>query len=277
MLTDLGRRPAAVSADAHFGPWFAALAHRLLNETDLVLAGARYRLAEVEMYYHGPGHPDPFAHRDPVQLEHGRWYFHRTRGEYRGGSFKGVDVALGDGTAFFGILVRGAVPVEGDLLDGPCVTVDHMLERTGCATVAALDGAIDAREVWDASSPLHLAPAAEPRAATVYACSRVGLSLKKMGGQPDAPRFVGRPYRFLSEPAAISKGRPHLILALHRTGHAPDAIRAITGVARKTIDRYTADYAAGARAGSFDAYIGKDLSTPDLCRMLGTWAAAHGA
>jgi hypothetical protein len=275
MLTDLGVRPAAVVADEHFGPWFAGLAHRLLNEVDLVIAGGRYRLAELEMYYSGGAHADPFAHRDPVQLERGRWYFHRTRGEYRGGSFKGVDIALGDGTAFFGVLVRGAVPLAGGQLDGPCVTVDHVLERTKCASVAALDGAIAARAVWDATSPLHLAPAAEPRAASVCACSRVGLSLKKMAGKPGAPAFIGRPYRFLTEPATIAKGRPHLILALHRTGHAPDAIRALTGVARKTIDRYIADHDAGTRADTFDAYIGKDLSTPELCRMLGTWTARY--
>lgn len=275
MLTDLGLRPKNVTDDAHFGPWFAGLAHRLLNEVDLVIAGAKYRFAELEMYYSGGAHPDLFAHRDPVQLEHGRWYFHRTRGEYRGGSFKGVDIALGDGTAFFGILVRGAVPAEGDQLDGPCVTVDHMLERTKCATVAALDGVINARKVWDATSPPHLATAEKPREAKVYACSRVGLSLKKMKGKPDAPRFIGRPYRFLTEPQTISKGRPHLILALHRTGHSADAIREITGVARKTIDRYIADHDTGTKAEGFEGYIGKELSTAELCQMLGTWTAKH--
>jgi hypothetical protein len=275
-LADLGRKPADVTADEHHAPWFAALVGRLMNACDLVIAGTRYRLAELEAYYHGGAHPDLFAHRDPVQLEAGRWYFHRTGGEYRGGSFKGLDLALGDGTAYFGILIRGVVALDGPALDGPCVTVDHMLAKTKAATVAALDGLINARKLWDTSAPLHLVEAAKPRTAPVYASSRVGLTLKKAKGKPDAERFVARPYRYLTEPKAIAKGRPHLILALHRTGHTPEEIREITGVARATIDRYLADFEVGARAANFDAYIGAELGTADLCKLLGTWHAKYG-
>jgi hypothetical protein len=32
------------------------------------LDGEPHRLVEVEFYYHGEGHPDPFAHRDPLTL-----------------------------------------------------------------------------------------------------------------------------------------------------------------------------------------------------------------
>src|SRR5262249_11791094 len=139
-----------------------------------------------------------------------------------------------------------------------------------------LDGLINARSLWDTSSPLHVVEAAKPRTALVHQCSRVGLSLKKSKGKPDAPKFVARPYRFLTEPAAITKGRPHLILALHRAGQTPEAIRDLTGVPKKTIDRYIADFTAGKTVENFDGYIGKDLSTADLCKMLGTWAAKHG-
>ncbi|QJW97555.1 hypothetical protein [Frigoriglobus tundricola] len=275
-LSELGRRPAHATADEHFAPWFAAVANRLLNATDFVVAGDRYRFAELEMYYSGGAHPDLFAHRDPVQLEAGRWYFHRTRGEYRGGSFKGLDIALGDGTAYFGVLVRSLVAADDTVLDGPCVTVDHLLAKTKTATVAALDGVINARSVWDPSSPLHIVDADPPRTAQVYQCSRVGLSLKKAKGKADAPRFVARPYRFMTEPAGISKGKPHLVLALHRVGHTAEEIRAIIGMPKKTIDRYIADFTAGGQAETFDAYIGKDLSTADLCKLLGTWHAKYG-
>jgi hypothetical protein len=276
LLSELGRRPAHVTADGHFAPWFAEVADRLLNATEFVVAGSRYRFAELEMYYSGGAHPDPFAHRDPVQLENGRWYFHRTRGEYRGGSFKGLDLALGDGSAYFGVLVRTLVAADGTVLDGPCVTADHLLAQTKTAGVAALDGVINARTIWDTSSPLHIVETEAPRTAAVYSCSRVGLSLKKARGKPDAPRFVGRPYRFLTEPARISKGKPHLVLALHRAGRPAEAIRDLIGMPKKTIDRYIADFAAGARAEGFDGYIGKDLGTAELCRMLGTWQATYG-
>lgn len=275
-MNEIGRKPEHVTADEHYAPWFNELANRLLNETDFIVAGKHYRFAEIEMYYSGWGHSDLFAHRDPVQLEGGRWYFHRTRGEYRGGSFKGLDIALGDGASFFGILIRTVVLPDGTVLDGPSLTVDHLLAQTKSASVAALDGVINMRSVWDATSPLHLVEAEKPRNATVYQTSRVGLSLKKAKGKVDAPRFVARPYRFLTEPAAISKGRPHLILALHRAGKTPEEIRAITDVPRKTIDRYIADFTAGQALEDFAGYIGKDLSTADLCKMLGTWHARHG-
>jgi hypothetical protein len=275
-LSELGRKPKHVTADEHFAPWFAEIANRLLNATDFVVAGGRYRFAELEMYYSGWGHPDLFAHRDPVQLEDGRWYFHRTRGEYRGGSFKGLDLALGDGASYFGILIRTVVKHDDTVLDGPCVTVDHLLVQTKTATVAALDGVINARSIWDATSPLHIVEAAKPRTSTVYQCSRVGLSLKKAKGKADAPRFVARPYRFLTEPEAISKGRPHLILALHRAGHSTDAIHTTTGVPKKTIERYIADFKSGTLVESFESYIGKDLGTAELCKLLGTWHTKHG-
>ena len=275
-LSELGRRPGHVTSDGHFGPWFAEIAARLLNATDFAVAGRRYRFAELEMYYSGGPHADPFSHREPVQLEDGRWYFHRTRGAYRGGSFKGLDLALGDGTAYFGILIRTVVAADGTVLDGPSITVDHLLAQTKAAGVAALDGVINGRSIWDPTSPLHIVEADPPRAALVFASSRVGLSLKKAKGKADAPKFVGRPYRFLTEPKAISKGRPHLVLALHRAGLTPEAIRDLTGVPKKAIARYITDFARGEQAETFDAYIGTDLGTADLCKLLGTWHAKYG-
>ena len=276
-LTELGRRPEHVTADEHFAPWFAEIAARLLNGLDFVVNGDRYRFAEIEMYYSGGPHPDLFAHRDPLQLEDGRWYFHRTRGEYRGGSFKGLDLTLGDRQSYFGVLIRTVVAPGDTVIDGPSLTVDHLLAKTKAASVAVLDSLIAGRSIWDASSPLHLAEADPHRTATVYQTSRVGLSLKKAKGKPDAPRFVGRPYRFHTEPALVSKGKVHLVLALHRAGKTPEEIRAATGVPKKTVDRYLADFAAGGSVEDFEAYVGKDLSTGELCKLLGTWAARHGA
>ncbi len=275
-LAELSARPKTVTDDAHFAPWFATIAHRLLNEADFVVAGQRYRFAELEMYYSGWGHSDLFAHRDPVQLEDGRWYFHRTRGEYRGGSFKGLDLALGDGASFFGILIRTVVAADGTMLDGPCVTVDHLLAKTKTASVAALDSLINSRSLWDTTAPIHVVDAQTPRTAPVFASSRVGLSLKKAKGKPDAPKFVARPYRFLTEPSNISKGKPHLVLALYRTGHTAETIRDLIDMPLKTITRYIADFDAGKQVEGFDGYIGKDLGTADLCKLLGTWHAKYG-
>jgi hypothetical protein len=275
-IEGIAARPAHVTAEEHFQPWFIDLAGKLLNNVDLVINGETYRFAELETYYHGPGHMDLFAHCDPVQLEHGRWYFHRTRGEYRGGSFKGLDLALGDGKAHFGILIRTIVKEDGTMLDGPCVTVDHMLEKTKAASVAVLDGIINSRKIWDSTSPLSIRMSAKQRTNAVHTSARVGLTLKKAKGKPDAPKFVARQYRYLSEPLAISKGKVYLVLALHRKGETPEAISELTGSPKKTVERYIKDFTAGQAAANFDAYIGQELSTAELCKMLGTWAAKHG-
>ncbi len=270
-LCELGCKPQHVLAEADFDPWLAGLVGFLLNRVELVVNGASFRFAELETYYHGPGHLDVFAHRDPVQLENGRWYFHRTHGEYRGGSFKGLDLAFGDGTAHFGILIRTVIAADGTVFDGPCVTVDHILQHAKAKNIATLDSSIAGRKVWDATSPLFIRESAEPRTATVYRCSRVGLSLKRSKGKPEAPRFVGRPYRFLTEPRAITKGKLHLVLALYQQGETSDAIAKLTGCPRKAVERYTTEFEVGKGVASFDAYIGKELSTAELCRLLGSW------
>lgn len=276
-LASLGVKPAHVIADKHFAPWFVDIIARLFNATDFLVNGTPYRFAELETYYHGPGHFDLFAHCDQVQLINGRWYFHRTRDQYRSGSFKGLDLAFGDGTAHFGILIRSIIDPAGTLIDGPSLTVDHLLTQTKAKDVATLDGMIRGRMVWDASSPLAIRESPAVRTATVYSSSRVGLSLKKADRKPEATQFVARPYRFLTEPRAISKGKPHLVLTLYRLGETPEAIHQITGCPKKTIERYIKDYEAGKAEPGFEGYIGNDLSTSDLCKLLGAWAAKYGS
>lgn len=276
-LADLSRKPDSATSDEHFGSWFAALAAKLLNEVDLLIAGEPYRLAELEAYYYGPDHPDPFTHRDPVQYHTGRWYFHRTAGEHRGGSFKGVDLTFGDGQAMFGVLIRTIIAADGTMIDGPSLTVDHILAKTGFSTVPALDAEIGTRKFWNKSSPLAVRPAETSRDAEVLHTARVGLTLKRSRGKPDAPKYVMLPYRYVSEPRRITKGKPHMALALYQQGKDTAAIHELTGVPRKAIERYVADFETGKAVPDFTGYVGKDLGTGDLCRLMGTWAAKYGS
>src|SRR5579859_507484 len=114
--------------------WFTQITNRLLNGAHILVNNEPHRLVEIEVYYHGEAHPDPFTHRDPLQKENGRWYFHRTRGTYRGGSFKGIDLTFGDGKAFGGVLIRSIETASGTLIDGPSLCVDHLLAKTGART-----------------------------------------------------------------------------------------------------------------------------------------------
>jgi hypothetical protein len=177
----------------------------------------------------------------------------------------------------FGVLIRTIVAADGTIIDGPSLTVDHILAKTGFATVPELDAEIGTRKFWDASSPLAVRAAPEPRSAAVLHTPRVGLTLKRSRGKPDAPRYVMRPYRYLTEPRRITKGKPHMVLALHQQGKDTAAIHELTGVPRKAVERYVADFEAGKKVPDFTSYVGTDLSTGDLCRLMGTCAAKFGS
>ncbi len=103
----LFRKPTHWSAPDALDDWFTRIAERLLNGSRLTVGKQAYRLVEIEFYYWSDAHPDPFAHRDPIQFSIGHWYFHRTRGTLRSGSFKGLDLTFGDGPTSGGILIRG--------------------------------------------------------------------------------------------------------------------------------------------------------------------------
>jgi hypothetical protein len=268
---DVLRKPEGLK-DEEFEGWFARIADVLLNRTRLVVGGLPHRLTEVEFYYHGPEHPDRFAHRDPVQVFTGRWYFHRTGGVYRSGSFKGVDLTFGTLEAHAGVLCRGLQKPEGTLVDGPSLLVDHLLDATGAAQVPALDRAIAERRAWDPGNPLWLEPAPDLEQKQLFQSARVGLTLKKARpAAPEPPRYLLRPYRFLSEPRRIAKGKLLLVLALHARGAGAEQIVQDTGCPKATVQRYVQDFEAGKLEPDLSSYYGKDLGPKDMCRLHGTW------
>lgn len=267
---------------------FADIAARLLGEIELVVAGSPHRLREIEFYYQSDDHPDPFAHCDPLQKTTGRWYFHRESGGYRGGSFKGLDISFGPEGVFGGILIRTIETPDGREINGCSLCVDHLLATTGEAGVAALDGRIGERRVWDPSSPLHLrhsgaqsapaqlslgAPAA--RSGEILATARVGLTLQRMGRDDRWPRYLLAPYRFLSDPT-ISKGKVHTVIALHQRGLDAAAISAATRSPQKTVRSYLDAYQEGLALQDFAPFRGKKLGSADLCTLHGVWRAAFG-
>jgi hypothetical protein len=274
---DLLRKPELLPEGDNLDGWFGRIAERLLNGSTWVIGREPHRFMEVEFYYYGAGHPDTFAHRDPLQRECGRWYFHRSGGVYRSGSFKGIDLTFGDGTAYGGVLIRGLEAADGTLIDGPSLTVDTLLDRTGATGVAQLDNAVGRRAAWEAGNPLLLREEAGLPARAILRTARVGLSLKKSKQAPEPPRYILRPYRYLADPRRTAKGKPHMVLALHARGVPPEEIQKQTGCPRAAVGRYLADFEAGRQQPDFGPYYGKDLSPKELCRLHGTWYANFGA
>jgi hypothetical protein len=268
------RKPAPLQSPGVVETWFDAIADKLLNGVHLRAGGQRHRLVEIEFYLRAVEHPDPFTHGEPLQLQCGRWYFHRTGGVYRGGSFKGLDLTFGDGTIYGGVLFRGLETPNGSLIDGPSLLVDYLLKQAKAATVRVLDSMIAARFAWDASNPLFLEDAEPPRTQPLFRSARVGLSLKNARNKPEATRFILRPYRYLTEPRKTAKGKLLMVLALHARGAGVEEIHQATGCPRKSVQRYLEEFEVG-RAADFSAYIGRELKPAELCRLHGTWHSVY--
>lgn len=258
-------------------PAFRRLAAQILGGATWHIGGQPHRFTEIELYWNGPGHRDTFTHGDEMQREFGRWYFHRSGASYRGGSFKGVDIAVGGGDTVAGILIRGAERIaDGLIIDGPSMCVDHILACSGhpaiAALVASFDRAIDAAP----GSPLYVT-LAEPRALEIAESPRFGLTLKR-GELGERVAFLARPYRFLCEPARIKKGRAHTVIGMHRQGLAAEDIARSTGSSLVQVRKVIAEYQAGA-AQEPREFV-RDLNTDETCRLLGAcdaWTARSGA
>lgn len=263
--------PAGDAPATAYPAAFRRVADLLLRRTIWRIAGAPHRFTEVEFYWNGRQHTDTFTHGDAMQREFARWYHHRTAGEYRGGTYKGLDIAFGAPDVTAGILVRGIERLDGDrvFIDGPCMCVDHLLALTRSPSVQALaesfDRSVDAPA--SGSSPSHLVVTEGPREVPgVFEGPRVGLTLKR-GATEARQRFVAMPYRFLSEPSRIKKGRLNLVVSLHRQGLSAAEISKLTGSTVSQVAKYAAQYDAGRTMDP--KTFNKDLGNDELCQLFG--------
>jgi hypothetical protein len=272
---ELLTEPGELTGDATYEAWFDQIARRLLCGCTFLVGSEPHRFTEIEFYYHGGAHLDPFTHRDPIQKHTGLWYFHRTGGIYRGGSFKGFDLTFGGQGAFGGVLVRG-LEQDGELIDGPSLSVDHLLARTEAPDVATLDEAIEARPCWDADNPLRLLWRDSVDDRFILKCFRVGLTLKKHRKSEPPARYILKSYRYLSEPRRIAKGKQHMALALYAQGVSPAEVREKTGCTKGALERYIADFEEGKKEPGFDPSFGIELGPKELSRLYGLWQAKYG-
>jgi 3-methyladenine DNA glycosylase Mpg len=242
-----------------------AAAGILLKDVRLVVFGAPCRILEIELYLHADQHRDPFTHRHAVQQSFGRWYVHRSGQGYRNGSFKGLDVTIGSDGHFGGLLIRSIRTAEGATINGPCVTVDHLLKSGGLHGPRDLDVTVGSKDVWDSDNPVRLERGASLDA-EVYRSARVGLTLKKCLPHDQPDKFILRNYRFLVEPRTIRKGTPHLVAALLGQGVAVQQIHRVTGCPVKTIQGYANWMREGEHLSIADFY-GNAMETADFCRL----------
>lgn len=270
MWQTLLSRPQDFALGATAEAWFTRIAEVLLNRAALVVNGASHRLIEIEFYYNITGHADDFAHSHPLQALSGRWYFHRAGESYRGGSFKGLDLALGDGVGYGGILLRGLEKPDGTIVDGPSLLVDYLLKTTQYPRIVDLDAAIAGKLAWDHHQPLVLRGAELPPR-ELLRTARIGLSWKRRTELADEPNrhFLVRRYRYLSQPGGTAKGKLQMVLALLADGFSPEVVHKMTGSSVNVIRRYAAEFVAGRRETNLARYYGSAWSSADICRLHG--------
>ena len=75
---------------------FHNLCSDLMNKYLLHVNQKQYRLCELEVYYSDNTHNDPFTHKDTHQQTIGKLYFHKYGNEYKSGTYKGLDITIGN-------------------------------------------------------------------------------------------------------------------------------------------------------------------------------------
>lgn len=170
---------------------FPILAQWLLSQCTILCCSRPFRIVEIEFYLFSKDHPDPYVHRCPDQERRMTWYFHKTKkGNYRGGTFKGIDLTLGKPGEFFGILLRSIYDLKTrELITGPCRVVHKFLEVSESSSIQDLtknwtsfdaDCNDDLLLQWENSKQIP-----------IYYGPRIGLSDKD-------PEYQDRKYRFSS-------------------------------------------------------------------------------
>lgn len=168
---------------------FEDVARDLFHNRSLRIGNQKYEFVEIEFYVHSEGHPDATAHQHPDQQTFGNWYFHRTsaksEAKYKGGTFKGLDLTLGEDGVCYGILIRSIYSPETKAICGPCKVVDHILKTLGVSSIQNLTQN-QLLNVEDNKVGLILQKDNIPEG-DVYFGSRIGLSNVE---------WKDKPYRF---------------------------------------------------------------------------------
>lgn len=228
------------SKDSQCQAYFESLASFILGDGSILLINQQpHYILEIEFYLTSSFHPDPYTHRHPLQATNGQWYFHRTgpNGNYRGGTYKGLDLTLGytedvnaiectpTDPVYSSILIRSITDGK-QVINGPCCCVNYILEMTSCSSISQLVDRDNNLSIWSNSL---LSLECTSKYAKWYSTPRIGLTSKNEDND-----YINRPYRFLVKSSifpiiGIKKGIELLIIELHRQSVDVQIIGQITG------------------------------------------------
>lgn len=245
---------------SNFKEHFDEIAQELLNLCVLNVNDKEMRICEIEFYLKSEHHDDIFAHCNEKQKENQTWYFHRTRDgtSYRGGTYKGLDITFG-GNGFGGIIIR-AISDDNTYIDGPCKVVDYILKECQVEDVKTLDSNLD--NVFD-KNLIYIKPK-DLDEKEIYTSARFGLKFK----QKEQSDFILLPYRYMSFPNKVRKGRQHLVLEMFLNGYSEQEIVKITGINKNVLSRYINDMKTGTEI-DISEFIDTSMKVRDFSRFYG--------
>jgi hypothetical protein len=179
----------------------------LLNGIQLIIRNQPHRICEIELYYYTSDHQDEYVHQHDIQLTFGRLYFHQFKNNsFRGGNYKGMDITFGRPNMKFGILLRSIQTPTGEIISGPCLVVNYLLQVWGCNSIQNFVNTVGSLSVLTPNLFIYLQPLCECKNESILTGPRIGLSDKY-------PYFKNLNYRFVSQTAykGIKKQKRQLI------------------------------------------------------------------
>lgn len=192
---------------------FTNTARELLTLRGLLINGTVYELAEVEFYLTSKDHSDPYTHQHPEQKLYAKWGFHRASdkadAKYRGGTFKGLDLTLGNENTYYGILIRSIYSKTTGVICGPCKVVNTILEAYKVASIEEfVSSDTENPSILDAMKnhrEFHLVALDKPVEGPIYVGARIGLAPRRAGDDDQrssllnssAQEWANKPYRFV--------------------------------------------------------------------------------
>lgn len=184
----------------HLETHFAEMANKLFSHYQMIVNEIVFDLCELEFYFHSKMHPDPYVHMDRMQKINGQWYFHGS----------GIDITIGDGINYGGILIRGIYNTNADkYCSGPLNVAKELFNRIGSVGINNLQFGLRKRE------------SARVLEGDFVAVPRINLPVKN--GENE---FALKKYRYLTriEPRHHFKEKEVVAKALQLLGVSEDMI-----------------------------------------------------
>lgn len=187
---------------------FEIIADIILNKLVLRAGGKKFRICEIEMYLKNQAHNDKYVHSNQDQKSYGKFYFHKYwNGTFKSGTWKGLDIVLGNDNKYFGILIRSIMDLDtNEFIEGPCKSVNKILEQFNCTDVAQLFNnefaGID--QISMTNEKINLAKDNTLTKLDMFKGPRIGLSDK----YPDYQNLL---YRYATNITKIKKNRKTFI------------------------------------------------------------------